>query len=102
LITELKKLYIQKEDKKGVQDNFDVIQVLIDKIHADLDKKESKLQTVERFIDRYVPIRIQSQISETLGSILSQNMLAKLEQFEHDKFQQLNEEVLRDEFITLD
>jgi len=71
ITTELQKLNIQKEDKKGVQESFDIIQTTIDKIHADLDKKEGKLQTVERFIDRYVPIRIQSQISETLGSILS-------------------------------
>lgn len=43
---------------------------IIKRIQIDLDGKENKIKTLERFIDLFVPIRIQSQISETLSAIL--------------------------------
>ena len=50
--------------------------------------------TVERFIDKYVPLRVQSMISETLNSTLNSHQLNRLEQFELEKFAELNEDVL--------
>jgi len=56
---ETKTLFENKLDKSEftlkADDNADVFA----KIHADLDKKESNAQTIERFVDKYIPIRIQ-------------------------------------------
>ena len=58
---------------------------------------------MERFIDLFVPIRIQSQLSETLGAVLTRPFLNKLEAFEQEKYKQLNEEVLKvDKHHSLD
>ena len=48
-------------------------------------------------MEKYIPIRIQSQISETLACILTRSQLNKLENFEMEKFQQLNEVILEDD-----
>ena len=38
--------------------NFDEIKVIMDKIKNNIDAKENKLQTIERFIEKYIPITI--------------------------------------------
>ena len=81
--------------------NFDEIKVIMDKIKNNIDAKENKLQTIERFIEKYIPITIQSQISETLGAVLTRPFLNKLEHFEQEKFKTLNEDVLSDNAIGL-
>ena len=56
--TKLGKMEIEKSDTFVVKDKLDQLTDQIDKINNDLDTKEAKLLTVERFIDKYVPIRI--------------------------------------------
>lgn len=41
------------------------------KVNRLLDVKDNQIQTIENFIEKYVPIRVQSQISELLGEIMS-------------------------------
>ena len=53
--------------------------------------------TMEHFIDKYVPIRIQQQLGETLTAVGNTNLIQKLETFEMEKYKSLNEEVLDDE-----
>ena len=48
-------------------------------------------------MEKYIPIRIQSQISETLGAVLQRSQLNKLENFEMEKFQKLNNAILDDD-----
>jgi hypothetical protein len=67
---------------------------IIRKIQENLDFKENKIGSLERFVEFYIPITIQSQLSETLSVILSRQKLNKLEAFEQEKFKQLNENVL--------
>jgi hypothetical protein len=67
---------------------------IIRKIQENLDFKENKIGSLERFVEFYIPITIQSQLSETLSVILSRQNLNKLEAFEQEKFKQLNENVL--------
>ena len=67
---------------------------IIRKIQENLDFKENKIGSLERFVEFYIPISIQSQLSETLSVILSRQKLNKLEAFEQEKFKQLNENVL--------
>lgn len=52
---------------------------------------------MERFIDKYIPIRVQQLIGDTLNSIGSRSQLQKLQNFEMEKYKKLNEEVLDDE-----
>ena len=56
------------------------------KIYDNLDTKENKIGSLERFVEFYVPLTIQSQISETLSVILSRNKLNKLKAFEIEKY----------------
>lgn len=73
----------------------------INKINQDLDKKEAKIMTIESFIDRFIPIRIQSQISESLGSCLPRRYLNKFDVFEYEKFKKLNDDVLKNSDIQI-
>ena len=52
---------------------------------------------MENFIDKYIPIRIQQQIGETIQYIGSHGMKQKLENHEMEKFKTLNEDLLDDE-----
>ncbi len=52
---------------------------------------------MERFIDKYVPIRIHLQISEALKNVLPRAQLAKLETFEMQHVKRMNEDLLDDE-----
>jgi len=45
------------------------IESQISKVNADLDRKQSAILNIEHFMDRYIPIRIQQQISESIKSI---------------------------------
>ena len=71
-----------------------------DKFKQNLDQKEVKLRSVERFVNLFLPIRCQTQISETLGACLPRQALAKLDNYEQEKFVQLNDAVLGDFKIT--
>lgn len=65
------------------------------------DVVKIKTSTAERFIDKYIPIKIQTQISETLYSVLGKSYLDKLEQFEFEKYQELNNNVLCEEQVNV-
>ena len=51
-------------------------------------------QSISRFIEIYLPVKIQQQISETLQSILSKPFLDKLEKYDFRKFPELNKALL--------
>jgi len=62
-----------------------------------MDEKANEISTAENFIEKCIPIRIQSQLSETLTSVLKGNQLKRLENFEMEKFQELHEVILYNE-----
>ena len=62
----------------------------------EVDRKHLVLIDMERFIDKYLPIRIQYQISESLNSCLNRTMLYRLKGFELIKYKSLNEAVLEE------
>lgn len=66
----------------------------IDRINDRLDENKSRALTIERFIDKFIPIQIQSQLSETLRAILNRKFLDKLDGYEHYKYIDLNEDLL--------
>lgn len=69
---------------------------MIDHHTQEMDANTVKILNMEHFIDKYVPIRIQKQVGETLQAIGNAAMLKKLENFEMEKFKLLNEDVLND------
>jgi hypothetical protein len=54
---------------------------------------------VENFVEKYIPIRIQSTISETLTYILPYSKRTKLIEFDKKKFQELHQIILEDDGI---
>eukprot|EP00347_Sterkiella_histriomuscorum_P004867 403358786 len=94
---ELTLLYELKQDKSIMEEIKDRMWAEIHKMQKELDEKTNQFNTVENFVEKYIPIRIQSQISETLACILNRAQLNKLENFEMEKFQQLNMVILEDD-----
>ena len=87
MINDIKEVKIDKsryEEQTLAYDNK------FDKICTTNDDQEFHIRTMERFIDKYIPIRIQSQISETLGAVLDRKYLNKLENFEKCQYNKLN------------
>jgi len=73
------------------------IQGEFDLINKDLDVQLNKIKSMEHFIDKYIPIRVQQLIGETFSAIVSQTQLQRLQNFEMEKYKKLNEDVLDDE-----
>ena len=61
------------------------------------DKHRNHSLTLENFMEKYVPMRIQSQISETLNSCLDRKSMKFLAQYERQKFEDLHNMILEDE-----
>jgi len=54
---------------------------------------------VENFVEKYIPVRIQSQISETLQTVLPYKEIETLLKYEKDKFKDLHQTILDDDGI---
>lgn len=80
-----------------MEDEIQQIWNSIHKTQVELDEKTNQFNTVENFVEKYIPIRIQSQISETLGQVLPRSQLNKLENYEMEKFNELNMKILEDD-----
>ena len=52
-------LGFQKQDKANFSLILQELNGKFDEMNNDLDEKENKLRTIENFIDRYIPIRMQ-------------------------------------------
>ena len=48
-------------------------------------------------MDRYIPIRVQKQIAENLMSVLSNTQALKFENFQMEKYKQMNKDLLDEE-----
>lgn len=86
-----------KQDRSVVEDAIGLIWQAIHKGEVEMDQKTNQFNTVENFVEKYIPIRIQSQISETLGQVLPRAQLNKLENYEMEKFNELNMKILEDD-----
>ena len=61
-----------------------------------MDEFSNEFMRLENFIEKYIPLRMQNQISETLDFILQQKDKNKLREFEEKKFLQLREVIIED------
>ncbi|CDW83267.1 UNKNOWN [Stylonychia lemnae] len=71
----------------------------IDKIKLDVDNHGNHFAMVENFVEKYIPIRIQSTISEVLSVILPYKEKNKLGEFEKKRFAELHQIILEDDGI---
>lgn len=60
---------------------------------------ENHFAMVENFVEKYIPIRIQSQISETMNVIVPKDTKKKLEAFEHERFSTMHQTILEDDGV---
>ena len=51
---------------------------------------ENHFAMVENFVEKYIPVRIQSQISETLRRLLGEEDLRELDRYEEEKFHRMH------------
>ena len=89
--------------KASVKD-FDKMQseftVELQKLQKLIDLKENQIQTIENYIDKYQPIRVQSQISELLNEIFSGKEKELLTEVEGKKFEDLHTLLLMDNGVA--
>ena len=79
-----------KLDKKDFKLHREHIQLEQEVLRESSEMHENHFAMVENFVEKYIPVRIQSQISETLRSFLHDQMLALVDDFEENKFKELH------------
>lgn len=62
-----------------------------------IEDVEMKQKTLENYIEKYLPLFVQAQISDTLHNCLSSKNLKRLVGFEDKRFKELNSDILNDE-----
>ena len=83
-----------KQDKSNFYEQKNQIQGQFDEVNKDLDVLLNKIKTMEHFINKYIPIRIQQLIGQTINAIGSQSQLTRMQNYEMEKYKKLNEDVL--------
>ena len=75
-------------------------------LHADLSKLREQAENngnhfamVENYVEKYLPVRIQGQISETLQQALDYKETARLVKYEKAKFMELHAVILMDDGV---
>lgn len=86
--------------KKADQKHKKLLEEL-DEMKKEIALSENHLITVESFVDKYLPLRVQAQISELIGAIVEKKseMHKKLLEYEKNRFDELYEEILADDGI---
>lgn len=58
-------------ERVKTQNMFKQLSKGIETIKDEIDLSENQLSTMESFIDRYLPVQIQSHLSEILGAVFT-------------------------------
>lgn len=64
-----------------------------------LENNTNHFAMVENFIEKYIPVRIQSQISESLHKVLPERECKQLQKYERIRFRDLHATILDDDGI---
>ena len=90
-----------KLDNKKFEDRHKSTELCVEEMKKEIAISENHLNMIENFVDKYLPIRVQSHISEILGNILEKgtDLHNKLESVEKKKFEELYDEILADDGI---
>ena len=62
----------------------------ISRVKRDAENHANHFAMIENFVEKYIPIRIQSQISMTLNQILPESNRDLLYNYEKDKFREMH------------
>lgn len=90
-------MQITKLGCKEFEARWAILQNQVNSVDSNFDHTKAELQTMEHFIDKYVPIRISKSIEEFLHNCLPENQLQKLETFYMAQTRTLNEYLVREE-----
>lgn len=71
----------------------------IARLRGDTDNHGNHFAMVENFVEKYIPIRIQSTCSEVLSYVLPYKEKLKLQEFDKKKFTELHQIILDDDGI---
>lgn len=92
-------LKYQKLDKEEFTLRSEDINLEQEVLKETSELHENHFSMVENFTEKYIPIRIQSQISETLRALLSSNMTDKLDDYEETAMQEMHQRILDDDGV---
>ena len=73
------------------------IDKLIDNLALQAENHGNHFAMVENFVEKYIPVRIQSQISETLQQVLPYKEAQTLAAFEKLRFNEMHAIILEDD-----
>ena len=91
-----------KVDRATVSTQLAEMSQRVKDMHTQVSMKENHIVTIENFIEKYLPVRVLSQISEVFNSVLSQDGsddLRRLANYEKLKYSQYNQVILNDNGI---
>lgn len=89
----------QKADKSLVEISLEEISLWQKKIIAQIHQKENSIYTIENFIEKYLPVRVLSQISDIMLKIhsdVSSQECKRLLSYEKRMYRQYNTLILND------
>ena len=78
-----------KEEKKDLKDRMF-------KIHTVMDFYSNEFLRLENFMEKYLPLKIQNQISQTLNGVMPANQRGRIKEYEDTKFLELREQLIHD------
>lgn len=93
-----------KVDRAAVSTQMAEVNQRLKQMHTQISMKENHIVTIENFIEKYLPIRVLTQLSEVFNSVLSEDgsdcaELRRLAKYEKLKYSQYNHVILNDSGI---
>ena len=98
----LKKVELLDNEKHSKQEfavDLNKVTGMIEKLRLDSENHGNHFAMIENFVEKYIPIRIQSTISEVLSLVLPYRERNKLADYEKKRFKELHEVILDDDGI---
>ena len=96
ILRDIELLYQDKADKSAVQENTDNINQIIAEHTKNLEDNKNHSITIENFMEKYLPIKIQSQISDTVKIVTDKKSRKNLDLYEQHKYEELHSAILED------
>jgi hypothetical protein len=87
----------EKSDKVLVINEMNQVNQTLHRHSKDIEYQHNQCLTIENFMEKYIPIKVQTQISETLKAVLDKKSLKYLDLFETQKFEHLHSAILDDD-----
>ena len=96
-ISKLNKIFSEKTDLSYFEKEKRNTDEVIEDLRKQAENHGNHFAMVENFVEKYIPVRIQSQISETLQQVLPFKETQTLAQFEKVRFGEMHSIILEDE-----